>query len=133
MPAKKPWPVRVTARTGRKKTLMLDQDLLDQAREALGARTETDTVMRALEDAVRRRRQIEGIRALARWGRSDRRRTFCRRGFLAADRPPPPPPRAPVRFLADTIFYVTAANEPRFRERFEQFLAREGPLFISAV
>ncbi len=55
----------------RKKTLLLDQDLLDQARQALGTRTETDTVIRALEDAVRRRVQIEGIRALARLGPID--------------------------------------------------------------
>ena len=38
----------------RKKTLRLEQTLLDRARRALGARTETDTVTRALEAVVRR-------------------------------------------------------------------------------
>lgn len=51
---------------GRKKTLVLDQALLDEARVALGARTETDAVTRALEAVVRRGQQVEGIRVLAR-------------------------------------------------------------------
>lgn len=38
-----------------------------------------------------------------------------------------------MSFLADTNVYVAAANEPEFRDRFERFLDREGPLFISAV
>lgn len=38
-----------------------------------------------------------------------------------------------MAFLADTNVYVAAANQPAFRERFEQFLEREGPLFVSAV
>ena len=71
MAVKKRSRAETTRRRGRKKTLMLDQDLLDQAREALGARTETDTVTRALLDAVRRRQQIDGIRTLARLGPID--------------------------------------------------------------
>jgi hypothetical protein len=53
---------------GRKKTLRLDQDLLDRARHALGARTETDAVTRALEAVVRREQQVQGLRALASLG-----------------------------------------------------------------
>jgi hypothetical protein len=53
---------------GRKKTLRLDQDLLDRARQALGARTETDAVTRALEAVVRREQQVQGLRALASLG-----------------------------------------------------------------
>jgi Arc/MetJ family transcription regulator len=53
---------------GRKKTLRLDQDLLDRARRALGARTETDAVTRALEAVVRRDQQVQGLRALASLG-----------------------------------------------------------------
>ncbi len=49
----------------RKKTLLLDQALLDGARKALGVRTETEAVSRALEAVLRRRQQVEGIRALA--------------------------------------------------------------------
>lgn len=71
VPVKKARPGVPAARQGRKKTLVLDQELLDRAREALGARTETATVTRALEDAVRRRQQIEGLRALARLGPID--------------------------------------------------------------
>jgi len=56
---------------GRKKTLRLDQDLLDRARQALGVRTETDAVTRALEAVVRRQQQIEGIRLLASLGPID--------------------------------------------------------------
>jgi hypothetical protein len=53
---------------GRKKTLRLDQDLLDRARHALGARTETDAVTRALQAVVRREQQVQGLRALASLG-----------------------------------------------------------------
>jgi hypothetical protein len=53
---------------GRKKTLRLDQDLLDRARHALGARTETEAVTRALEAVVRREQQVQGVRALASLG-----------------------------------------------------------------
>jgi hypothetical protein len=49
----------------RKKTLIIDQQLLDRARHALGARTETDAVAQALQAVVRRELQIEGVRALA--------------------------------------------------------------------
>ena len=52
--------------SGSKKTLRLDQDLLDRARRALGLRTETDTVTQALEAVVRREEQLQGIRRLAR-------------------------------------------------------------------
>jgi Arc/MetJ family transcription regulator len=54
-----------------KKTLRLDQDLLDRARQALGARTETDAVTRALEAVVRREQQVQGLRALAALGPID--------------------------------------------------------------
>jgi Arc/MetJ family transcription regulator len=56
---------------GRKKTLRLDQELLDRARQALGVRTETDAVTRALEAVVRREQQVEGIRLLASLGPID--------------------------------------------------------------
>jgi Bacterial antitoxin of type II TA system, VapB len=59
---------------GRKKTLRLDQELLDRARQALGARTETDAVTRALEAIVRREQQAQGVRALAALGPIDARR-----------------------------------------------------------
>ncbi len=36
-------------------------------------------------------------------------------------------------FIADTNIYVSAANDVTFRARFEAFIEREGPLFISAV
>ena len=55
----------------RKKTLLLDQALLDGARKALGVRTETEAVSRALEAVLRRSRQVEGIRALATGGPID--------------------------------------------------------------
>jgi hypothetical protein len=63
--------LRQSVPTGRKKTLRLDQDLLDRARQALGARTETDAVTRALESIVRREQQVQGIRALAALGPID--------------------------------------------------------------
>lgn len=56
---------------GRKKTLRLDQDLLDRARQALGVRTETDAVTQALQAVVRRQQQVEGIRLLASLGPID--------------------------------------------------------------
>jgi Arc/MetJ family transcription regulator len=59
---------------GRKKTLRLDQELLDRARQALGVRTETDAVTQALEAVVRRQQQVEGIRLLASLGPIDRSR-----------------------------------------------------------
>ena len=58
-------------RSSRKKTLVLDQDLLDRARQALGARTETETVMQALEGVVQRDAQIQGLRRLATLGPID--------------------------------------------------------------
>jgi Arc/MetJ family transcription regulator len=56
---------------GRKKTLRLDQALLDSARRALGVRTETDAVTRALEAVVRRERQAQALRVLASLGPID--------------------------------------------------------------
>jgi hypothetical protein len=82
-PTSKPKPKVRTASTaaprhgvlgGRKKTLRLDQELLDRARQALGARTETDAVTRALEAIVRREQQAQGVRALAALGPIDARR-----------------------------------------------------------
>jgi Arc/MetJ family transcription regulator len=58
-------------RQGQKKTLRLDQELLDRARQALGVRTETDAVTQALEAVVRRQQQIEGVRLLASLGPID--------------------------------------------------------------
>lgn len=55
----------------RKKTLRLDQDLLDRARRALGARTETDAITRALEAVVSREQQVRGLRLLASLGPID--------------------------------------------------------------
>ncbi len=55
----------------RKKTLLLDQALLDGARKALGVRTETEAVSRALEAVLRREQQVEGIRELATGGPID--------------------------------------------------------------
>jgi Arc/MetJ family transcription regulator len=57
--------------SGRKKTLRLDQELLDRARQALGVRTETDAVTQALQAVVRRQQQVEGIRLLASLGPID--------------------------------------------------------------
>jgi hypothetical protein len=59
------------ASSGRKKTLRLDQDLLDRARQALGVRTETDAVTQALEAVVQRQQQVNGIRLLASLGPID--------------------------------------------------------------
>lgn len=64
-------PPRPRRSAGRKKTLLLDQGLLDRARQALGARTETDTVTQALETVVRRGQQIAALRSLAALGPID--------------------------------------------------------------
>jgi hypothetical protein len=58
----------------RKKTLRLDQTLLDRARRALGARTETDAVTRALEAVVRREQQVQGLRVLVEVGPPESKR-----------------------------------------------------------
>ena len=47
-----------------RKTLDLDQPLLDEARRVLGAPTETDTVRLALERVVRNRHFADRIRSL---------------------------------------------------------------------
>lgn len=68
MPASKPARSRnatTRSRGTRKKTVSIDQNLLDRARQALGARTETETIGQALEAVVRRERQIQGVRVLA--------------------------------------------------------------------
>lgn len=54
-----------------KKTLNLDQGLLDEARAALGVRTETEVVHRALELIVRRNRQEAGFREFLKLGPLD--------------------------------------------------------------
>ena len=54
-----------------KKTLNLDQALLNEARAALGVRTETETVHRALELIVRRERQVAGFREFLKLGPLD--------------------------------------------------------------
>ncbi|MGH7575542.1 MAG: type II toxin-antitoxin system VapB family antitoxin [Longimicrobiales bacterium] len=54
-----------------KKTLLLDQRLLDRARRALGVRTETEAITQALQDVVRREQQIQGLRTLAALGPID--------------------------------------------------------------
>lgn len=71
-----PRPAHVTAGADatpdlRKKTLQLDQHLLDRARRAIGARTETAAVTHALEELVRREAQIAGIRRLGELGPVD--------------------------------------------------------------
>lgn len=48
----------------RRKTLDLNQQLLNDARRALGCETETETVHRALEGVVARARAAEGLRRL---------------------------------------------------------------------
>jgi hypothetical protein len=55
----------------RKKTMLIDQTLLDQARRLLGARNDTEAVKQALEEVVRRQRFIEGLEMLARLGPID--------------------------------------------------------------
>jgi hypothetical protein len=75
MPAKtKRASSRAHVRVILKKTLLLDQTLLDRAKDLLGARTETDTVTQALETVVRREQQIAGVRALSELGPIDGRR-----------------------------------------------------------
>lgn len=37
------------------------------------------------------------------------------------------------RYLADTNIYVSAANDPEFRQRFETFVRAQGPLEVSTV
>ena len=62
---------RGASSSAQKKTLNLDQELLEEARMALGARTETDAVHRALELVVRRGRQVAGFREFLRLGPLD--------------------------------------------------------------
>ena len=64
----------LSSSSDRKKTLRLDQELLDRARRALGVRTETEAVARALEAVVRRDQQVQGLRALAALGPIDTKR-----------------------------------------------------------
>ena len=76
MPMRKPGLARDPRPAGtgpdpRKKTLRLDQGLLDRARRALGARTETDAITQALEAVVRREQQVRGLRLLASLGPID--------------------------------------------------------------
>ncbi|MBI4421219.1 MAG: type II toxin-antitoxin system VapB family antitoxin [Gemmatimonadetes bacterium] len=74
MPTRKATPKAPRYRGGRKKTLRIDQGLLDRARQALGVRTETAAVTQALEAVLRREQQIQGIRTLAALGPIDARR-----------------------------------------------------------
>ena len=39
----------------------------------------------------------------------------------------------PALYVADTNVYVTAANDPAFRQRFEAFIRERGPLLVSTV
>ena len=48
--------------------------------------------------------------------------------MTAADQPAPR-----SLYVADTNVYVTAANNPDFRERLETFLRQQGPVPVSAV
>ena len=68
MPASQRGTQRPLAAGRRKKTLLVDQQLLDRARRSLGVRTETETVMRALELVVQREAQARGLRELAELG-----------------------------------------------------------------
>lgn len=45
--------------------VLLDAKLLEEARQALGVRTETEAVTRLLEEAVRRRHFADSLEALA--------------------------------------------------------------------
>jgi hypothetical protein len=68
---------RTTAAAGtrrRRKTLDVDQRLLDRARAALAASTETEAVRRALERVVDNRRVADGILMMAGKNWVDRRR-----------------------------------------------------------
>jgi len=49
----------------RRKTLDVSQQLLSEAQRALGCATETETVRRALEGVVARKRAADGLRRLA--------------------------------------------------------------------
>ena len=48
--------------------------------------------------------------------------------MTAADAPVPRP-----LYVADTNVYVTAANDPAFREEFAMFLRQQGPIPVSSV
>ena len=61
-----------TVRT--RKNLRLDQEKLNRARRLLQARTETETVDRALDLVIFRQEAIQGLRRLA--GRGGVRRAF---------------------------------------------------------
>lgn len=39
----------------------------------------------------------------------------------------------PGLYVADTNIYVTAANDPPFRERFGAFILENGPVIVSAI
>ena len=73
MPTRKDVATGPRYRSGRKKTLRIDQGLLDRARQALGVRTETAAVTRALEAVLQREQQIQGLNALAALGPIDAR------------------------------------------------------------
>ena len=73
MPTRKDVATGTRDRSGRKKTLRIDQGLLDRARQALGVRTETAAVTRALEAVLQREQQIQGLNALAALGPIDAR------------------------------------------------------------
>ena len=73
-PRGRPMRVRGQQTKVQKKTVRLDQNLLDEARRALGARTETEVITHALEAVVQRERQAEGLRTLASFGPIDERR-----------------------------------------------------------
>lgn len=60
----RPMRARRVSPVRQRKTLDLDQPLLDEARRVLGASTETETVRLALQRVVRNRRIADGIRAL---------------------------------------------------------------------
>jgi Arc/MetJ family transcription regulator len=58
-------PPRRAATRRRRKTVDIDQRLLDAARRILGCETETETIREALARIVDNRRVADGIRALA--------------------------------------------------------------------
>jgi len=62
---------RPARRRAKRKTLDIDQQLLDRARGALGTKTGAETVRQALEAVVRRNAQIEGIMRLSTLGPID--------------------------------------------------------------
>lgn len=55
----------------KKKTFLLSQELLDEARRVADARTETEAITRALEDLVRRHRFVQSLEEMARLGPFD--------------------------------------------------------------